>query len=883
MNDERPNPDTLLTAITREEEKAAKGKLKIFFGMAAGVGKTYAMLQAAHQLKERGVDVVAGIVETHGRAETKELLDGLEVVPRRKLTYREVTLEEFDLDAVIQRKPEYALVDELAHTNVEGSRHQKRYQDVLELLDHGINVYTTLNVQHVESLVDTVRQITGITVHETVPDSILDRADEIEVIDLPIDDLLNRMEEGKVYAPERSQVAMSNFFRKGNLTALREIALRKTAERVGMDLQEYMQAHRIAGPWKTTQRLLVAVGCSPYSEQLIRWTRRLATTLEAPWVAVSVQTAQKPTELEEKRLKQNIALARELGAELMTTVDVDIVAALVRVAREKNVTQIVAGKSRSNPFVDLFRGGSLVNRLIAESGEIDVYVVHSEAAAGASDKKPAFRFRSTAQQYLLACGAVVVVAALCSIATAIIDYRAVGMFLLFTVTVLALLVGRGPILAAALLSAVIWNFFFIPPLYTFHIHSFSDALMVGMYFIIALVGGVLTARVRARELAMRYREEYATALYALAKEINNAKSLDDILRVTEQHIGRILNARVGCFLPEPVGGNSLASHPANSFTPKSEKEWSVPLWVYQNLKPAGRGTTTLPFAEAAYFPLLTTQRAIGVMGIASFWKRPFTLEEEGLLQTSLHQIAIAIEREILRTAAEQANMLAESERLHKTLLNSISHELRTPISAILGASDHLLDGSASQKPEVKNELLGEILGAAERLNRLVENLLDMSRLESGLIKPKLDWCDLRDVINGATKDLKSKLAGRTLSINIPSDAPLVKLDFGLMERALSILLDNACEHTPSGAAIEIQVESLESECVIMLSDNGPGLPQDALDKIFEKFYRVNGAKTGGVGLGLSIARGFVEAHQGKLSVANHEKGGARFTIRLPMK
>jgi len=883
MNDERPDPDKLLAAVEREENKEARGKLKIFFGMAAGVGKTYAMLQAAHQLKERGVDVVAGIVETHDRAETQELLDGLEIVPRRKLSYREVTLDEFDLDAVIQRKPEYALVDELAHTNVEGSRHQKRYQDVLELLDHGINVYTTLNVQHVESLVDTVRQITGVTVHETVPDSILDRADEIEVIDLPIDDLLNRMEEGKVYAPERSHVAMSNFFRKGNLTALREIALRKTAERVGMDLQEYMQAHHIAGPWKTTQRLLVAVGSSPYSEQLIRWTRRLATTLEAPWVAVSVQTSHKPTELEEKRLKQNIALARELGAELVTTVDVDVVAALVRVAREKNVTQIVAGKSRSNLVADLFSGGSLVNRLIAESGEIDVYVVHSDAAAGENEKKPAFRFRSTAQQYLLTCGAVVVVSALCSISTAIIDYRAVGMFLLFTVTVLALLVGRGPILAAALLSAVVWNFFFIPPLYTFQIHSFTDALMVGMYFIIALVGGVLTARVRARELAMRHREEYATALYALAKEINNVKSLGDILRVTEQHIGRILNARVGCFLSAPAGGNFLASHPANSFTPKSEKEWSVALWVYQNLKPAGRGTTTLPFAEAAYFPLLTTQHAIGVMGIASFWKRPFTIEEEGLLQTSLHQIAIAIEREILRTTAERANMLTESERLHKTLLNSISHELRTPISAILGASDHLLDGSTSQRPEVKNELLGEIHVAAERLNRLVENLLDMSRLESGLIKPKLDWCDLRDVINGATKDLKSKLAGRALSINVPSDAPLVKLDFGLMERVLSILLDNICEHTPPGSAIEIHVESLENECVIMISDNGLGLPQEALDKIFEKFYRVNGAKTGGVGLGLSIARGFIEAHRGKLSVANHEKGGARFTIRLPMK
>ncbi len=877
----RPDPDALLAAVKREEEKETRGKLKIFFGMAAGVGKTYGMLKAAHELQARGVNVVVGYVETHGRAETEELLDGLTIVPRITISYRGVQLGEMDLDAILKLKPDYVLVDELAHTNVEGARHRRRYQDVLELLDHGINVYTTLNVQHVESLVDTVKQITGIAVHETVPDSILDRADEIELIDLPIDDLLKRLDEGKVYAPERSQIAVRNFFRKGNLTALREIALRKTAERVGMDLQEYMQSHRIEGPWKTVERLLVAVGSSPYSEQLIRWARRLAATMEAPWVAVCVKTSRPLIEAEEKRHKHNMALARELGAELVTTVDEDVVTALVRVAYEKNVTQIVVGKSRTNPLIDLFRGGSLVNRLIAESDKIDVYVVHSDAATDAGEKKPVLRFRSALQQYFYACGAVIVVAALCSVATAIIDYRAVGMFLLFAVTALALFVGRGPILAAAGLSAVIWNFFFIPPLFTFYIHSFSDALMVGMYFIIALVGGVLTARVRAREIAVRHREEQATTLYTLAKEINNAKSLDDIIRITERQIGRILNARVGCFLPQG-GGLSHTSHPANTFTPKSEKEWSVALWVYQNRKPAGRGTATLPFAEAVYFPLLTTNGSIGVIGISSFWNRSFTIEEEGLLQTCLHQIALALEREMLRTAAEQAHVLAESERLHKTLLNSISHELRTPLATITGAASSLMETKALENSDQRAVLLSDIYSAAHRLNRLVKNLLDMTRLESGRLKLNLEWCDAGDLVNVVLHSLENELAHHTVRVEVAPDLPLAKMDFVLMEQTLANILLNATQHTPAGTSITLRVTTEERELLFVIEDEGPGFPAEALKHIFERFYRLPKTRTGGTGLGLSIARGFVEAHGGAITAENHIGKGARFIMRLPV-
>lgn len=878
----RPDPDKLLAAVQREAEQAQRGQLKIFFGMAAGVGKTFAMLQAAQALKERGVKVIAGYVETHGRAETDELLHGLPVVPRLQIQYRGVALQELDLDTVLQLAPEYVLVDELAHTNAEGVRHRKRYQDVLELLDHGINVYTTLNVQHLESLVDTVQQITGITVHETVPDSILDRADEIELIDLPPEELLKRLAEGKVYTAERSQIAIQNFFRKGNLTALREIVLRKTAERVGMDLQEYMQTHRIEGPWKTVERLMVAVGASPYSEQLIRWTRRIAATMEAPWVAAYVKTSQSLTESEEKRLKQNMALARELGAELVTTVDEEVVAALIRVAQQKNVTQIVVGKSPPKSFWEALRGGSLVDRLIADSGGIDIYVVQSDASFSEPSKRPTPLLQSNLQQYLYACGAIVLISALCYRAATIIDYRAVGMFLLFTVSLLALLVGRGPILVAAALSAFIWNFFFIPPLYTVHISSFADALLVGMYFIIALVGGELTARIRGRELAVRRREQQATALYNLAKELNRATSLDEMVRTAEHEIGVSFNARVGCFLPQTPDKLATTPHPASTFTPKSEKEWSVALWVYQNRRPAGRGTSTLPFAEAVYYPLLAGDEAVGVIGIAPLLQKPLTSEQEGLLQTFLHQIAIAVGREILRTAAEQANVLAASEHLHKTLLNSISHELRTPLATITGASTSLLEMNTAENAAQRAVLVDDIHSAVQRLNRLVRNLLDMTRLESGMLKLNWEWCDVADLAHVVLRNLKKELAAHAVRLELAPDLPLVRLDFVLMEQVLANILLNAAQHTPAETTITLRAAAAGKELAFVIEDEGPGFPPEALDHIFEKFYRLPKTKTGGTGLGLSIARGFVEAHGGTISAENRLNHGARFIIRLPI-
>jgi two-component system sensor histidine kinase KdpD len=881
-NEPRPDPDSLLAAVQREEERSRRGKLKIFLGMVAGVGKTYAMLQAAQELLMRGANLVVGYVETHKRPETAELLLGLRIISRLKLHYRGVELEEMDLDAILSMRPEYVLVDELAHTNAEGARHKKRYQDILELLDHGINVFTTLNVQHIESLVDTVKQITGVAVYETVPDSVLDRADEIELVDLPPEALLDRLAEGKVYTPERSDTAMRNFFRKGNLTALREIALRKTAERVGIDLQDYMKIHRIEGPWKIIERLMVAIGTSPYSEQLIRWTRRLATTVDAPWIAVYVRTSRPLNQNEEKRLKQNMALAGELGAELVTTVDEDVVAALLRIAQQKNVTQIVVGRSPSLGIMNIFHRRSIVNRLIAESGGLDVYVVHRDKLTFPHEKQKIFCSRSGPRQYLLACGTIILASLLFFLATAFIDYRSVGMFLLFTVSILALFVGRGPIFAAATLSATIWNFFFIPPLFTFHIHSFSDWLMVGMYFIIALVGGELTGRIRGRETAVRRREEQAVSLYALARELNSARSLHEIVEKATQQIGSAFDARVCCFLPHGSESLSNEAHPSSTFKPGSEKEWSVASWVFHNRQPAGRGTNTLPFAEAIYYPLLTRNGIVGVVGIAALAHQPMPVDQEGLLQTFLHQIAVALEKEMLRAAAEQTHMLAESERLHKTLLNSISHELRTPLVTITGAASSLIESDTADHPERRGILVGDIYSAAQRLNRLVKNLLDMSRLESGMLKPNLQWCDAGDLVQVVLRNLEKELADHRIRTEIAPDLPLVHIDFVLMEQVLTNILMNSAQYTPAGTEITLRVAAVENVFAFVIEDEGPGFPQEEIEHIFEKFYRLQKTKPGGTGLGLSIAKGFVEAHRGTIIAENRMDRGARFIIRLPM-
>ena len=876
----RPDPDQLLAALHKQEAAAHRGRLKIFFGMAAGVGKTYAMLEAARQCQNSGVDVVIGYIETHGRAETEALLADMTVLPRRTLDYRGVTLEELDLDALLARRPALAVVDELAHTNAPGARHTKRYQDVLELLDAGIDVYTTVNIQHLESRVDTVRQITGITVRETVPDSFFDLAAEIEVIDLTPEELRQRLHEGKVYlGNERATLAAEHFFRLGNLTALREMALRLVAERVDHQLQDYMTLQRIPGPWKSGERLLVAITADPLVEQLVRWTRRMAHTLNAPWLAVHVETPRALRAAEQSRLTHALTLADQLGAETLTTWDTDVAQGLLRIARERNVTQIVVGKPPANRWLR-WGAGSWVDRLLGASGDIDIYVVTGEAAVSAAAPRCQLRLSSPWTQYLGAAGAIVVTTLLNSALLPYIGYRAAALLFLGVLAGLVLLVGRGPVLLAAALSALIWDWWFIPPQFTFYISALEDNLMLGMYFVVALVVGTLTARLQAQSRAVQRREQRSAALYALTRQIAGARTLDEVATIAVAHIGRALAAEV-TVLMQQADGTLGAPHPASDFV-LDAKELGVAQWVFENRRHAGRFTNTLPSATAYYLPLRAPGGVVGVLGLR--WQRTErpAPEQFTLLEAFAGQTALIIERTQLDAAAEQSQVLAASEQLYQTLLNSVSHELRTPLTTITGAASSLLDPAIGDNAPARAALSQEIHLAAHRLNRIVENLLDMTRLESGRLNLRREWCDVHDLVHAALARVAEDLAAHQVVVDLPERLPLLQVDSVLLEQALYNILHNAAAYTPPGSRVRLSARVEGAALLLIIADRGPGLPPEDLERVFEKFYRAPGAPVGGTGLGLSIARGLVQAHGGTLTAENRANGGARFTLRLPL-
>ncbi len=878
---QRPDPDALLAAIQKESEKEARARLKIFFGMAAGVGKTYSMLQVAHERKAEGIDVVVGYVETHGRAETAALLNGLEIVPRQSLDYRGTVLKEMDIEAILRRRPALVLVDELAHTNAPGSRHPKRYQDVLELLEAGIDVYTTVNVQHIESRTDTVRQITGITVYETVPDTLLELADEIELIDLSPDDLRKRLLEGKVYTSERIDVAAGNFFRVGNLTALREMSLRLTAERVDHQLRDYMEIKRIAGPWKSSERLMVAVGPSRFSESLIRWTRRIAYNLEAPWLAVYVETSRPLPASDQENLQRNLALAAELGAEVVTAAGDNVPTELLLIARQRNISQIVMGKPLHTRLQDVLRGGSPVDHVIRNSGQIDVLVVSGEEVGNDGEWTALHLFQverhSSLWQYV-ASALVVFAVTLVSLALApVVSQELVGLLELLAVLLIAYYFGRGPALLAAAISALSWNYLFIEPRFTLQIGRPQDILLLVLYFAIALFTGNLTARIRRHEQQSRRNAERTMALYTLAHEVASAVDMDAVLLTAVREIGRVFNAEVSIL----IAGEHGLQHQACSTLAMDAKELSVAQWAYDNGKPAGRFTDALPLAAATYLPLNTGQTTVGVLGVRPASDERMSFDQMGLLETFTNQLAVVVEREILDQQMERAEMAHESERLYGALLNSISHELRTPIATIVGASTSLRD-LPEFAHDLRRALIQDIQSAGNRLNRLVANLLDMSRLESGHLELKREWCDIADLVGVAVKQLEASLGGRRLTVKIDPSLPLVQMDGGLIEQVLINLIDNAINYTPVTASIAVQACEVREWLEVSVQDNGPGIPPDEIDHIFDKFFRGAGVRTGGTGLGLAISRGLVEAHNGQLIVVPVPEGGARFIMHLPV-
>ena len=877
---ERPNPDVLLAALRQNADRAARGRLKVFLGMAPGVGKTYAMLEAARREAAAGRDVVIGYVETHGRAETEALTAGLTLVPRRVTEYRGVALAELDLDAVQTRRPALALVDEFAHTNAPGARHPKRYQDILELLAAGIDVFTTLNVQHLESRAEAVRQITGVTIRETVPDTALEGA-EFELVDLPPDELRARLAAGKVYVPAAARAAQEHFFRPGNLSALRELALRYAAEQVGQDVLAYRQVHGIADPWKSGQRLLVAVSPSPSSEALVRWACRLAGELRAPWLAVSVERATPLPPDDQARVARHLAAARELGAEVIVTSDEDIVAGLLRVAREHNVTQLVVGKPAGWRGLDLLRGGSILNRLIRESGHIDVHAVRAEGdpAARARLPHPVHSPRG-GRDYATAFGVVAGVTALNALLQAELGYQSLALIYLLSVVGLALTVPRGPALAAATVTALVWNFLFVQPRFTIRIGGSTDLMLFGTYFVVALAMGQLTARLRAQQLAERRREERATALYLLTREFAGAVDFGDLLAIAIRELGRTFRADVAIALAGEGADAPPAPYFASTWT-MDDKEQSVMAWAWQRRQPAGRGTDTLPLAGGLHLPLVAADHAVGVLSLRFREAPPVDPAQRDLLEAFVHHVALVLDRQRLREAEQRSRLLAESERLSRTLLNSISHEIRTPIAAIAAAAGALAEAPRGVDPPLRPEMAGEIQEAVRRLNRLVGNLLDMTRLETGHVRPRPDWCDVADLIGVTLRELGRELAGHPVTVAVAPQLPLVRLDFVLTQQVLTNLLLNAALHTPAGTPIEVRAEVRDRRLTVSVTDAGPGLPVEALPRLFDKFYRAPAAAAGGTGLGLSIARGFTEAQGGTIRAANRPDGGARFVLEFP--
>jgi two-component system, OmpR family, sensor histidine kinase KdpD len=876
--DNRPDPDELLASLKLEEEKSKRGKLKIFFGMCAGVGKTYTMLETAQAEKLKGNDVIVGYVETHNRIETAELVEGFELVPRKTYNYKSALLQEMDLDAIIARKPRIVLVDELAHTNAPGSRHAKRYQDVQEILDSGIDVYTTVNVQHLESRSDTVAQITGIVVRETVPDEIFENADEIEVIDLTPEELLQRLSDGKVYTPERSKEAIVSFFRKGNITALREMALRIVADRVDRQLHDYMQLKRIKGPWKSGLHLLVAVSHTQQSAKLLRWAKNLSYTMGGDLQAIYVETSYKVSPKESEQLNKNISLARQLGIKFRFITNSDMVKAIVDFAQKENITHIIIGKPRVRNLLTLLRLGNFVNRLIRYSGNIDVYILGSDTQSKDKFKEKVSlpSFTSNTRQYLTAPLIVILTAITCFSIKALIGYQVVSFALLFVVSTLAFFFGTGPILVSATLSALIWDFFFIPPPYTLHIDKPEDMLMLIMFFIIALLSGVLTSRIKRQEMRIRIREERTDALYQLTRELSTTTGIGEVINIAKKDIKRYFNLESRIILKNDTNQLDYASQ-FNANINFSKNDMSVAAWTFQHSTKAGKHTDTLPSSNFTFYPLKGNQMNLGIIAIQQ--AKVFTQGEEQFWEAFISQISGKFEREYLRNIAKEAFLLNESDKLYKTLFNSISHELRIPVATIMGASDSLL---TTQHPEeIRKELSQEIFKASERLNRLIENLLNMSRLESGRITPRLDWYDIHDLIDKVTKNLKDELSPFRLHVVIPDDMPLVKIDFGLMEQVLYNLIYNATQYAT--ASVNLRVKAFYDNGILTLQvmDRGPGFPAKEISLIFNKFYRVEGSKAGGTGLGLSIAKGFVEAQKGTILVENRQNGGAKFTIKIP--
>ena len=881
MEERRPSPDELLDRARREAEKSREGKLKIFFGAAPGVGKTYAMLEAARQKRSEGIDIIVGLVETHNRRETLGLMEGLETVPRRGVEYRGKILHEFDLDTALRRKPAIILVDELAHTNAPGSRHKKRWQDIYELLGAGISVYTTMNVQHVESLNDVVAQITGINVRETVPDFLLDRADEIELIDLPPDDLIQRLREGKVYMPDQAAAAIENFFRKGNLIALRELALRRTADRVDEQMQDYRQDKGIKEIWPAGERIMVCIGANPRSIRLIHTARRLAAVLRTEWIAVHVEAPSqvRPSENDLRQLADHMRLAESLGAEAVALSGHRMSEEILTYARRRNISRIIIGKPTHAQWKDKIFGSPL-DEIVRGSGDIDVYVISGDVAqphlhAAAIARPRAWRKREFAASALM----VAVCTAISQLMFPYFERLDIAMVYLLGVVFISSRTSKWPSLFATILSIAAFDFFFVPPLYTFAVSDVRFFITFLVMFIVSFVISRLTLRVRQQADAARLRERRTAALYKLSRDLVRERGTGRLSEIAAKHMSEVFDSQIAILIPNEVNRLTPAVDGALAFKP-DEQELSVAQWVYEHRQPAGLSTDTLPGAKALYLPLVASAGAIGVVGILPMNDSAgFEPEQFHYLEAFANQTAIAIERTFLGEATQRALLKAETESLRNTLLSSISHDLRTPLSAITGATTTLLENDAAIDTLARLELLQTIQEEAEHLNRIIKNVLDMTRLESGAITVNKEWQPLEEVVGAVLNRLGERLKDHPVTVKLQSNLPLIPFDSLLLEQVFMNLFDNAIKNTPKGSPLELSASESFYIVTVQLADRGPGIPPGEEEHIFEKFVRGRGTG-GGVGLGLAICRTIISAHGGKIWAENREGGGAVFSFTL---
>jgi two-component system, OmpR family, sensor histidine kinase KdpD len=879
----RPSPEALLAEAQRE----SRGRLKIFLGAAPGVGKTYEMLSSAQARGRDGTDVVIGVVEAHGRKETEALVAGLETIPRRNVEYRGRKLEEMDLDALLARHPQLALIDELAHTNVPGSRHPKRYMDVEELLAAGIDIYATLNIQHVESLNDVVARITRIRVRETVPDSVIDRADDIELIDLTPEDLIQRLKEGKVYVPHQAERAIRHYFAPGNLTALRELALRRTAQRVDEQMVRYMQAHAIKGPWAAGERVLVCVSGDPDSVAVVRHARRLADRLKAPWTALHVETSRnlRMTEAQRNHVAEALRLAQRLGGDAVTLPGQDIAETVAEYARANNVTQIVVVQEPRSRWWDILFG-SVAQRLIRKAGGgAIVHVVTQPRGDDAPDapRMPAEprRFELQPQAWLGSLACVAVAAILGVLVRQTIGIGSISLLFLTAVLASAVLFGLLPALLACVVSALAYNFLFLPPLYTFTIADPENVVALFFFAVAAVIVSNLTARVRAQAITARARARTTEELYLFSRKLAVATNLDDLLWATVHQIALMLKVRVVLLLPEEERIVVRAGYPPEDTL--DDADLAAARWCWEKNHPAGRGADTLPGAKRLFLPMQTGRGAVGVIGIDRDEPGPMlTPDQQRLLDALADQAALAIERVNLVEAVDRARLAVETDRLRSALLTSISHDLRTPLASILGSATSL---SGALDAATRDALARNIQDEAERLNRFIGNLLDMTRLESGPLPTRTSLTELSDVIGSALQRAGKVLASHAVQMRLEPNLPLLELDDVLFEQVLFNLLDNAAKYTPPGSRITISAWREGGQVKLQVLDEGHGIPPADLERIFDKFYRAGGPdhRRAGTGLGLSICRGFIEAMGGTITAANRtDCAGAVFTIVLPV-